>query len=578
MKKKIITIIMILIVTVTVGNKSLAIQSDFSSYYGGDITKGGSIGTWIYRVEADFSNYDTSDMLKCLQDNFGYEGSNLTTNMKLDTTITIVEEKETGVNFFGIDTRKTVYKLKIGNDNEKGVIPKEYTKEELKDLFGVDVDNLNSVFGYNSSTKSWPAVIIIELKMTPIPQPQTVPGVQPATDFGYDLYIKEVYSVTEADYTAGKNKELDVGANQDTKIEIESAIDTAANFIKDTIGNEIKKKLAEFAISALDILRYIPDVFQMILNSLETGDVTERLTWKYDQIKNDNDKNKYANVNDSIEDKITTNALLGPYEVQGNKYEFDKDTEIPVIPVDIYTYAIGKVTIFDSNFLTGQNDVDENGELTHNTVWLFIRNIVSVIMHITIYLSAGFLLAVLIWHGISLVMRTLTPKERGFHVGGVKDFTVALFMLVGVVVVMGMAIFLSRSIFNGLKPQESVEMPVRLSVTGEAHYSFSTNYVGYARYLTEIKNPEELGTKFMAFGEYLALVILNVAITVIMAIRMFHLIKLSIIGPIIAVGKALQKEKILNLSFKDWTVQYTLWTSIQILIAVVYRILVYIEK
>ena len=94
MKKKIITIIMILIVTVTVGNKSLAIQSDFETYYDGKLERGGSIGTWVFILTTAYSNYDTSSMLKDLQDNFGYEGNNLTTYMKLNTTIQISEELE----------------------------------------------------------------------------------------------------------------------------------------------------------------------------------------------------------------------------------------------------------------------------------------------------------------------------------------------------------------------------------------------------------------------------------------------------------------------------------------------------
>ena len=557
MKKKIITIVFILAIVLLLNlwNEKAYAAISKTRYT-------------MVTTEAEFkagTGEAESDALSQLKE-FGYTGA-MQDEMRWQVDIKLCIN---ALDFYDINKNEKYWKVFINNKeflsnlkysdivNNFACEVEELSKDDIKKKIQDSKSNKDDV-----EIASYTAVIIAEKDLSNKGVSNNATGNSTA---GIKIDLIEVYT--------GEN----ISEGQSRKVKSENTSIAAVDGTEKKDMGIIEKILAEIVIEGLDLLRYLPDALQMILNSLETGNVTERLTWKYDQIKNDNDKNKYANVNNTAESKISTNALLGPYPVPGDKYEFKKDTEIPVIPVDIYTYSIGKINIFDTNFLTGQNDVDENGNLIHNSIWLFIRNFVSAIIHIIIYFAAAFLLATLIWRGILLVWKSLTPVEKKEQIEGIKDFAISLIMLVGVVVIMGISIFLSRSIFNDIKPQESMEMPLRISVNGNANYSFSTNYVGYARYLTEIKNPEELGTKCLAFAEYTGLVLLNLAFTIIMAIRMFNLIKLSIIGPLLAIGKALNKNEILKYTFKSWTIQYAVWSGIQIVIALIYRGIIFIES
>ena len=211
-----------------------------------------------------------------------------------------------------------------------------------------------------------------------------------------------------------------------------------------------------------------------------------------------------------------------------------------------------QVEIFDVNFLAGQNNTELHPE---NSPWRTVRNFITGILHIIIYLASAVLIVSLILHGIAIVKETLTPVQREKHIKGIHQFIISTIMLVSTVLIMALGIFFNED-------------------GNDNEYSFSTNILGYLRFMAQINKPKFSDIKALYVLVYGILVFTNLIIVGVMIIRLVIIAFLSIIGPIIALANAFNKESILGLTFQKWIIYYLVVISIQLVLAVICRMLI----
>ena len=378
----------------------------------------------------------------------------------------------------------------------------------------------------------------------------------------YELYSGD-------DYQKGEQEQLKDGTD----------------FVKvDTIGEAIKKSigkvLGKLFMMLLDLYRgTIGDGPQMILNSLQTSNYAKgfqkikpwAIAYESKDILEDKNKNSYVNFSEDGSNEGADNQI--PKNEEADENGFDKETEVPIIPVDVYSIVTGQIKEFDVNFFKKQSE-EELSE------WLKIRNnFTTTLLHIIIYVSSALLLGLLVWNGISIAFKSLTPGEKEKKVGMMNEFVVSVLMLVGSVVVMNLCIYFSDSIVKSIKVADTNEPPIRviLNDDDEKIYSFSTNITGYARYMSQITKVEQISQKFTYTLFYVALVWVNIITVICLFIRSFVLIVLSFMGPILAVLHSIQRESVLKMTFQDWVIQYLGWTSIIVFLALIYKIMLIVS-
>ena len=330
------------------------------------------------------------------------------------------------------------------------------------------------------------------------------------------------------------------------------------------------------------------DAVQIVINSIQTvslGTFTDlRLAYEYNELvkdaNSDGKRDMYTKVSKyNGEDYVSYEGQKYVY-VDGDDKGFSMDTEIPVIPIDVYNLSISDISLLDINFLT----VDK--ENRENSLWMTLRNIAVTIMHVTMYLAAAVLITSLILHGIYIVKGSLdNPQAQMEHKKGIKRFFISLLMLVGSVVIMALSIYASNMFLEGFQ-SDTDELPIRVNVsltpeensqsdsesTTSGGYSFSTNFTGYIRYMAQINDVDKYTEKAVYTFEYIALVLVNVAGGVFMVVRMIVMLLLAIIGPIVATFYAIKKEDNGTLNYRTWAELYVTLAAVQILMAIASKI------
>ena len=104
-------------------------------------------------------------------------------------------------------------------------------------------------------------------------------------------------------------------------------------------------------------------------------------------------------------------------------------------------------------------------------------------------------------------------------------------------------------------------------------YSFSTNAIGYVRFLSDSKRTRFVGSKALYSGAYCILVIINLIAVICMFVRVIMLALLSIAGPIIAVALVFKQKSLFGMTYDRWVINYIKWSSLQIILAFAYRII-----
>ena len=389
----------------------------------------------------------------------------------------------------------------------------------------------------------------------------------------------QTYAVKTSKLYAGDDYEKGNELNLNEGTDIKEQDITRGSEVGGILKNALNEVLAKLFIMLIEFIRALyGDGPQMLLNTIQTSQyetgISKFLPWKItysaDDYLNSINKNQYVMV--STDGSNTGSKAEVIKEVSASENEFDKDTEIPVIPVEVYTLSVGQISALDINFLTGQNNTELHKP---DSIWIKLRNLASGIIHFTIYIGAAFLIATLIWHGICIVRTTLTPEAEKKHKDGIHNFAIAVAMLVGSIIIMAVCIFFSKIVFEDMEVASTKELPIRIVLTdnGSTIYSFSTNVTGYARYMSETQNTSLIFQKLKYTVVYIICVWLNIISVLIMIIRLVAIIVLSVTGPIIAVSYAVKKSGDTNKSYKTWAIHYALWSSIQLIFGIAYRII-----
>lgn len=343
------------------------------------------------------------------------------------------------------------------------------------------------------------------------------------------------------------------------------------------IGSNLQKNFVGTILSFIfDIFRFIADIFQLGANSFQTVMLNTfndaAITYSAEYLNNDaKGKNKDAGSgNRDIYTKI------GKYEknskgnenvifIDDKKEEFTEDTPIPVIPGDLYYIAMGNISLLDTNFLV----VNEEIHPKNDTVWIKIRDIASTFIHVSIYISATFLIIVLITRGILIVKSGINnPMEKAKQKEGLQKAIFSVILLVGTVVIMAVTIYGTNAALDKLKMDDTFEGPIRVNVK-TAKYSFSTTITGYLRYLTEIENVDKYVQKGLYTLAYVATVAANFSTMIFMFGRVLLIMGLGVCGPIVAVLESISIKNKFN--YKAWVILYIKLSLVQIIIALIYK-------
>ena len=334
--------------------------------------------------------------------------------------------------------------------------------------------------------------------------------------------------------------------------------------------DKIMEKVNKVLMSIADGALYILDACQWVLDFFQTGTLG---TLKDVKILYSTDKIlANENINRFIDVKVGETNSDAKNIIDGEEEGFDSDTTIPFIPVDMYNIMANQVADFDINFFTGQNDTVRH---SNKTIWLALRRFIATLIRIEIVIASAILVISLIWHGINIVAFSLNPKSKKEHKDGLKNFSIALALLIGSIIFMLMFIFLAENITKSILPNENTtQMPITVSVS-KANYWFKTNPTGYIRYMAQISKNDMVITKFGYILLYAIFILLNYfLIRYVMIPRTIAMIFLCLLAPIIAVAYAFGQKKILGFTYTSWMINYVKIASIQLFFAAMLKILI----
>ena len=470
------------------------------------------------------------------------------------------------------------YILRVGdNDFSRMVV----TEDELKKLgynekkYGNSL--VKSIIGDNS--KPWKVVLIAEKPDTDVDKN----GIQIL-----NMHVTSAYSNQGSnDYDYGVDLNINSHDADLPGFNFANTIEKVVNTI-DLIADLAEDPSGTIGTIIFNIVRDIADGIQMLANLFQTipegtaGDIT----YSYNELKSSTTKsnkvrNEYTNVNEYVKakSKKSWQKVIPEKKIKNDDEEdieqFPSSAKIPVIQVDIYNIASGKMGIFDVNFFVPNDEIHQK-----DSPWYAIRDIVVATIRITIYIAAACLLTSLIWHGFNLVKGTLTPESRKKHMEGMHKFTISLLMLVGTVVIMAIGIYANEMFLPKINDENTSindentsekELPIRVNVE-EANYSFSTNPTGYIRYVAGIENHELCGRKIMYTSAYFALAIINLIAAIAMIARTIGMWGLSILGPIIAALHILNLDSKFKIKYQDWVKWYLTLSMVQVILALISKI------
>ena len=176
-----------------------------------------------------------------------------------------------------------------------------------------------------------------------------------------------------------------------------------------------EKKRNMFSEFFTSVFTTVGDAFQKLLN----GNVIKaKITYTRADIQASSSLNGEIQVEDSTSTNDesentakyrTINTVNISKTTENRKGQtataYTKETEIPVIPTDLYSFCIGYVNLFDVNFFN-TNTENPNG------FWMFIRNFIASAKNVIIYIVAALMIVLIIWRAILYVLATLEQTPR----------------------------------------------------------------------------------------------------------------------------------------------------------------------
>lgn len=564
MKKKIIVVVLIFCVFFACGSKAYGfVSKEFLN--GVNIVDPGK-----YKIE------NTADIVKELKDINLFDGNgiwDLTKEMKVHTYIKIIEKTKN--NKYKIQFGESGYAIRYGNSgilslftiNKVGGINQEHSINTLKEDFGLN-EKCSDDDLYEGYT--WNANIIVRAF-----QEQAA----------YNICLKKIYTGEDLNKIDEEETSSEWAPNGSTDIGqiVMKATETAKRWIR-------KNPLGAIAAFFAHLPRTLGDIFQYWANIVQTlpdGNAGHfGVTYKYEKLVTGDDKeyNKYINAGENNEETSAIKTINVQKDKNGNGIDdFKKHTPISYAIVDLYTVGIGNIDFFDINFLTGNKSVKYEKDLdgnkievarhSSNSIWMKFRNVVAALVRLGIYAAASILLVGLIWNGINIVRHTFdNPEAQVESKKIIGKLANAVFALVGTIVVMAICIYANESVLKFIGQSDTYELPIRVNV--ENVYSFSTTFTGYARYMSITSDPDQglqiIGSAF----EYMVFALADLVVAIIGIGRILVIWVLSVWGPITSIRYVFEKQN--QLSLRRWAVIYASAVLIQIPIALIGRVGIYI--
>ena len=235
---------------------------------------------------------------------------------------------------------------------------------------------------------------------------------------------------------------------------------------------------------------------------------------------------------------------------------YTKETEIPIIPTDLYSFCVGYVNLFDVNFFN-VNTENPNG------VWKFIRNFISSAKNIVTYLVAALIIVLIIWRAILYVLATLGDNPESGKESKIimNNIVKATLIIESIYLIMIIITYLYNEIVSiYLNGNNSIYL-LRVNVDGV--YSFNTNLVGLFKFLASSSDSDA------AWGYSFWYMIFS-AVTVVgyglMFFRMLFMAFLTLVAPVTALhemnGNVDGKNTVSIFNFRRFLRRYTVLTFI----------------
>lgn len=245
---------------------------------------------------------------------------------------------------------------------------------------------------------------------------------------------------------------------------------------------------------------------------------------------------------------------------------YTKDTEIPVIPNDMYSFFAGYVNLFDVNFFNANTTNKNDG-------WKIIRNFVASAKNVVVYIVAALLIGILIWRAILYVLATLGDNpEKGKESKKIMDSIVKATLIIGSIYLIMILItyFYNEIAKVYLNGNNSIYL---LRVNVEEVYSFNTNLIGFLKFMSS--NADTDAAFGYAFG-YMICTFCNMAAYCAMFVRTIFMGVLVIFAPVTALhemsGKVDENETVNIFNYKRFLKVYTILTFIPLAGMVIMRL------
>lgn len=514
----------------------------------------------------DWIQTPSSKILEDLQA-MGYDGTSLPLpkEIKLKTKLIITYSKN------------GKYKISLsGSNTDIAKVGKStLSRKILEEWFGLDknVKDSDLVKGY-----SWDAnMIVVGMGETVEPEVKVIE---------YPIMLKALYTGDDLNkidnvQTDGTPNNANMTDTMDKTIDVATKVAAwAAEFLENPGG--------KMTTVIMDGLLFLADGIQYWASSFQTlGDHTARdftITYTYDDLQKDAEgedikKDKIKNSEEAIGNRDKYTKVSGYKEKETESWQkeinldkqtedaYTKETEIPVMVGDVYNVIVNHIDFFDINFFTGNKDKKADGKTAKHakdSTWMVLRNFVTSVIHIVIYISATTLILSLIYNGVKIVGHSLdNPSARAEYKKGLERFWKSLLMLVGSVIIMGLCIFGAKTFYEDIESNDSYELPIRVNVEN-AEYSFSTTFTGYVRYMAGIEDIDQALKKTVYTMGYIVLAIINFIAMLGMAISVFALFGLSMLGPILAALYVFDKQG--PISYASWVELYVGFSIIPIFV------------
>lgn len=208
------------------------------------------------------------------------------------------------------------------------------------------------------------------------------------------------------------------------------------------------------------------------------------------------------------------------------------------MPADAYTIALG-IDLFDIDFFNTESS-------NENTFWKAFKGITRTISKMTLYVAAALLLTLLIYKSIRLIFATISddPQKIAETKRILNNFIKSAFLISCIYLIMVLIMYGYNQLINLIASEDSNIYQLRLNV--EDTYSFNTNVVGYAKYMT-LKTNCGVGDALL----YALAVVSSVAMFGIMFVRMLIISGLIIISPLTAVYLMIKRQTKEGVSTKN---------------------------